>query len=172
SAGVSISLPVFSGRKQARAVAEQEARRKASGAEEAGVRALVAQRVQERAAQMAAALGTLRLYRGGLLVQSEASFQATLAQYEVGKAPFLSVLESLNGWVADKGGLLQAQAQAQAVAIAHAEFSMAATPPVGASALSSASMGGSSMGGGASASPSRPAAKGEAAADSSSMSSM
>ncbi|BDU77906.1 TolC family protein [Mesoterricola sediminis] len=172
NAGISISLPLWSGRKQARAVVEQEARRRASGAEEASVRTMVTQRVQERATQMTSALGILKLYRGGLLVQSEASFRATLAQYEVGRAPFLSVLEALNGWVADQSGLLQAQAQAQAVAIAHREFTLAATPPVGATALAGSGMGGGSTPSGA-ATAARPAgSKADAGSDSSSMTSM
>jgi len=149
TAGVSITLPVWQKQKQSRAVAEQEARRRASGAEVETVTRLLAQRVAERAAAMEAALGTLRLYRGGLLVQSEGAFRATLAQFEVGRAPFLAVLEALNGWVADQSGLLQAQAGAQAIRIAQAEGTLGATPGIGATTLGSAAMGGA--GGGAAA---------------------
>jgi hypothetical protein len=131
--------------------------------------ALLAQRIQERAAQMDAALATLRLFRGGLLVQSEAAFRATLAQYEAGRVPFISVLEALNGWVADRSGLLQAQARSQAIAIAQGELTLAAVTPIGASALGSTSMGAGtsapSFRGGA-------AAKAAAPSESSSMTSM
>jgi outer membrane protein TolC len=169
TAGVSITLPLWGNRKQARAVAEQDQRRRASGSEAESVAALLAQRNQERAAQMDSALATLRLFRGGLLVQSEAAFRATLAQYEAGRVPFLSVLESLNGWVADRSGLLQAQARAQAIAIAQAELTLASVPPIGASSLGSGS-----MGAGAPAPSFRAGtpAKAAAAQDSSSMSSM
>ena len=146
TASVSITLPVWQKQKQSRAVAEQEQRRQASGSEVASLDNLLAQRVQERAAAMDAALGTIRLYRSGLLVQSEGAFRATLAQFEVGRVPFLSVLEALNGWIADQSGLLQAQAGAQAIHIAQAEFDLTATPAIGAATLGSSAMG--SQGGG------------------------
>ena len=150
TANVSISLPLWRRQKQSRAVAEQEQRRQASGSEVASLTNLLAQRIQERAAAMDAALGTIRLYRSGLLVQSEAAFRATLAQFEVGRAPFLSVLEALNGWIADQSGLLQTQVGAQSIAIAQAEFDLAAPPAFG-TTLGSAAMG--SQGGGSASSP-------------------
>lgn len=147
--GFSVSLPVWSRQKQQRAVAEQEIRRRASGSEAESVRNLLTQRIQERNAQLEAALETMRLYREGLLVQSEASFQANLAQYEAGRAPFLSVLEALNGWIADRGGYLQVIAQAQAIQIAQEEFNLAGTSGITAQGLSA---GGIAMGGGPSGS--------------------
>jgi hypothetical protein len=117
---------------------------------------------------MEAALGTLSLYRGGLLVQSEGAFQATLAQFEVGRAPFLAVLEALNGWIADQSGLLQAQAGAQAIRIAQAEGTLGATPGIGATTLGSAAMGGA----GGSSGPARAGAKAGAPASESEASSM
>jgi len=143
--GVSISLPIWSKQKQQRAVSEQETRRRAQGFEAESIRNLLGQRIQERTAQLDAASESLRLYREGLLVQGEASFQANLAQYEAGRAPFLSVLEALNGWIADQGGYLQALAQAQAIQIAQEEFNLVGTPPISALGLGSGSMG---MGGG------------------------
>lgn len=139
--GVSISLPIWSKQKQQRAISEQEIRRRASGSESESVRNLLGQRIQERSAQFEAALETLRLYREGLLVQSESSFQAILAQYESGRSPFLSVLEALNGWIADRGGYLQALAQAQAIQVAQEEFNLGGTPPISAQGLSAGSMG-------------------------------
>jgi outer membrane protein TolC len=141
SVGVSISLPLWSKQKQQRSVSEQAIRRRAQGSEAESIRNLLGQRIQERAAQLDAAIETLHLYREGLLVQSEASFHASLAQYEAGRAPFLSVLEALNGWIADRGGYLQALAQALAVEIAQEEFSLAGTPAISAQALSAGSMG-------------------------------
>jgi len=148
--GVSISLPLWSKQKQQRAVTEQELRRRAQGAEAESLRNLLGQRIQERAAQLAATLETLRLYREGLLVQGEASFQASLAQYESGRAPFLGVLEALNGWIADQGGYLQALAQGLAIQIAQEEFNLAGMPAISAQALSAGAMG---MGGSPSAPP-------------------
>lgn len=155
-AGVSISLPLWSKQKQQRAVAEQDWRRKSQGSEAEGVKNLVDQRTRERAAQLDAALGTIRIYRDGLLVQSEASFHATLAQYEAGRMPFLSVLETLNGWVADRGGLLQAVAQAKAIEIAQEEINLSGTPPISAQALGATAMGMGGTPGGSGAAVSSP----------------
>ena len=172
TASVSISLPLWRQQKQSRAVAEQEQRRQASGSELASLTNLLGQRVQERAAAMEAALDTIRLYRSGLLIQSEGAFRATLAQFEVGKVPFLSVLEALNGWIADQSGLLQAQAGAQAIHIAHAEFDLTAPPAIGAATLGSSAMG--SQGGTAAAPPgaAKPGASAGSASDPSSMKTM
>jgi len=160
--GFSISLPIWSKNKQQRAVSEQEWRRKAQGSEVESVRNLLVQRVQERTAQLESTLETLGIYRGGLLIQSEASFRATMVQYEAGRVPFLSVLETLNGWVADRSGMLQSIAQAKALQIAQEEVNLSGTPSISAQGLGAPAMGmgGSPSSGGtpSSASTSRPAA--------------
>ena len=161
SVGVSISLPVWSRHKQQRAVAEQEWRRKSQGSEFESVRNLLVQRTRERSAQMDSILATLRIYREGLLVQSEATFQATLGQYETGRVPFLSVLETLNGWVADRSGLLQTLAQAEALRIAQEEYNLAGTPAITGSSLSRGSLAmGGAQGGAAMTSGGAPPAQG------------
>jgi outer membrane protein TolC len=138
---VGIALPLWSRNKQQRAVAEQELRRQAQGSQIESLHHLLAERTQERAAQMDYALGMLRLYREGLLVQSEGTFKASLAQYETGKAPFTVTLEALDGWIADQSGMLQTQAQAQAIAIAQEEQTLGPTPPIGATSLSATALG-------------------------------
>ncbi len=155
SVGVSISLPVWSRNKQQRSISEQESRRRAQSFAAEHIRNLLRQRIQEREIQQRAALETLRLYREGLLVQSEASFKASLAQYEAGRAPFLSVIEALNGHVADQGGYLQALAQVQALQIAQEEFNLEGTPGISSQSLRSGAMamGGSPSGTAMSASP-------------------
>lgn len=145
---VGVTVPLWAKNKQQRAVAEQELRRQAQGSQVEGLGHLLKERTADRAARMDSALALLRLYREGLLVQSEGAFRASLAQYETGKAPFTSVLESLNGWIADQSGLLQTQAQALAIAIAQEELALGPVPPIGATGLSAVS-----MGGGPSASP-------------------
>jgi outer membrane protein TolC len=142
TASVGITLPLWQKSKQKRAVAEQEYRQRASGWEVEKVSCLLAQRVQERSSDLDASLQVIRLYRAGLLVQSEAAFRATLAQFTVGRQPFVSVLEALNGWIADQSGLIQAQAQAQATRIALLELNLGPTPAIGASALPGGAMGG------------------------------
>ncbi len=155
--GFSISLPIWSRQKQQRAVAEQGNRQRASGSEVEGVRNLLTQRIQERSAQLDAALDTLRLYREGILVQGESTFEASLAQYETGRVPFLSVLEALNGWISDEGGLLQTIAQALSIRIAQEEFNLSGTPSIASPGLRSGAMGmGGSPGSAMPASPSTP----------------
>ena len=172
TASVAITLPLWQKNKQHRAVAESEQRRRAQGSEAESVRNLLALRIQERANQLEALLSSLRLYREGLLVQSEGSFRATLAQYEVGRVPFLSVLEALNGWIADRSALLQTQAQAQAIHIATDELNLGPTPPIGSGALGAAAMGTSGGSAPASGPSSKAAPKGGADSGSSSMKSM
>lgn len=138
---VGVTVPLWAKNKQQRAVAEQELRRQAQGSQVEGLGHLLKERTADRAARMDSALALLKLYREGLLVQSEGAFRASLAQYETGKAPFTSVLESLNGWIADQSGLLQTQAQAQAIAIAQEELALGPVPPIGATGLSAVSMG-------------------------------
>jgi outer membrane protein, heavy metal efflux system len=163
---VGIALPLWSRSKQQRAVAEQEFRRQAQGSQIEGLGHLLLERTQERAARLDSTLAMLRLYREGLLVQSEGAFKASLAQYETGKAPFTSVLESLNGWIADQSGLLQAQAQAQAIAIAQEELTLGPTLPIGATGLTASPMG--SGGSTATARSSKTGAAASASGDSSS----
>ncbi|MBK9796689.1 MAG: hypothetical protein IPP58_09355 [Holophagaceae bacterium] len=91
---------------------------------------LLRQRTEERRIQIQSLRRTRDLYRDGLLVQSEASFKAALAQYEAGRAPFLGALEALNGWVGDQGAYLQTQAQLQAQHIALAEAALGTTTPI------------------------------------------
>jgi outer membrane protein TolC len=148
AAGISIDLPIWSGSKQRRAVAESAQRREASGQSAESVRQVLRLRTQERLALLAAVLDTARLYRGGLLVQSESTASSTLAQYQVGRVPFAAVLEALDGWIADQGGYLQSIAQAHQLAIAQAELSLDA-PPGAESAMGGAAGGGAMPGGAA-----------------------
>jgi outer membrane protein TolC len=120
-----ITLPVWGATRQARGVEESQARREADLRGEEAVRQLVRLRAQERRALTSAALQTLDIYRGGILVQSDAAVRSTLTQYQVGKVTFPSVLEVLRGLVVDEGGYLDALASAQRLAIADREVSLA-----------------------------------------------
>jgi cobalt-zinc-cadmium efflux system outer membrane protein len=149
-ASVGVSLPIFSGRKQARAVAESASRRDGEERGADALRQVLALRVRERHTMLAAILRTVKLYRETLLVQSDAAVRSTLTQYKVGKVPFASVLEVMRGVVGDEGGFLEAVAQAQRVAIAAREVSLdAPAGPGGGAAASGAIPGSSGMAGGA-----------------------
>ncbi|WP_243294156.1 TolC family protein [Geothrix mesophila] len=138
--GVSISLPIYGRSKQQRAIAEHEHHRLGQGAEVESVRTLLRQRTEERTIQIETLRRTRDLYREGLLVQSEATFKAALAQYEAGRAPFLGALEALNGWVGDQGAYLQTLAQLQAQHIALNEAALGTTPSITGGSLASASL--------------------------------
>lgn len=152
---IGITLPVWGGTKQSRAVEESRSRREAEVRGEEGVRQLVRLRAQERRTVLEASLQTLGLYRGGILVQSDAAVRSTLAQYQVGKVTFPSVLEVLRGLVVDEGGYLESLAATQRVAIADREVSLA--PPGG---LSGGGAGGSVPGAASVSTGGRPGGQG------------
>lgn len=174
TAGVSIGLPIWSGRKQSRAVAESSARSAASTRSAEATAQILRLRVAERRAALTALSETIQLYREGLLVQSRATADSTLAQYRVGRVTFASVLEANAGYINDEDSHLLAVADALRVAIASAEVSLEPVGAAGAAAgMASAAVpgagaaGGGGMGGGGSA-----AATPAAAASSSSSSNM
>ena len=150
---VGVGLPVWMGRKQGRAVAESEARERAEGQGEESVLQLLRLRTRERIAQLEVALRQNRLFRQGLLVQSDATVESTLAQYQVGRVTFASVLKALSGYVGDQAGYLEAAAQAQRIAIAQRELSLEPSPGAGGAlavrAVPATAMGGSPGKGGA-----------------------
>jgi outer membrane protein TolC len=169
TAGVSIGLPIWSGRKQSRAVAESEARSSASQEGAEAVAQVLRLRVAERRSALASVLETIRIYRQGLLVQSQATTESTLVQYRVGKVTFASVLEANAGYLGDQEAYLLASVDAQRIAIASAEVSLdpvgAAGAPGGmggASVPGAGAAGGGMAAGGASSAraPSAPAAGG------------
>ncbi len=158
-----VTLPIFGGGKQSKAVVESQERRIAEGHGEDATARLVRLRARERQTLLAASLRTLEIYRTGLLVQSDAAVRSTLAQYQVGKVTFPSVLEVLRGLVVDEGGYLDALADAQRVAIEDREVSLAPPAGLGGSLASGSVPGAGAMGGGgrssaAGASPSPQAA--------------
>jgi outer membrane protein TolC len=161
----SVGLPVWSARKQNRAVSESQARAEGGVRGEEAVEQVLHLRVAERRAVYGALLETIRIFREGLLVQSRATAESTLAQYRVGKVTFASVLEANAGYIADEESFLAAITDAQRIAIAAAEVSL---NPVGVSAAgggtggggmpgAGASGGGMGGGGGSSAAAQRPA---------------
>ena len=133
-----ITLPVWGATKQSKGVEESQSRREADLRSEESVQLQVRLRAQERRTLLAAALQTLDIYRGGILVQSDATIRSTMSQYQVGKVTFPSVLEVLRGLVVDEGGYLDALAAAQKLAIADREVSLA--PPDGIGSGSGGSM--------------------------------
>jgi len=118
------SLPLFAGRKQARAVAESEALSQAGRHEAAAVEQLLRLRVEERLGLLAALAETIRLYESGLLIQSEALVASTLAGYGAGQLGFAALAEASAGYLADEDAYLAALADAQRLLIAAVEISL------------------------------------------------
>jgi outer membrane protein TolC len=143
-----VTLPVYAASKQLRAIDEGQARARAEQAGEESVRQVLALRTRQRLSVLEATLESIALYRSGLLVQSEATVNSAVAQYQVGKVPFAAVLESINGLLADRSSYLGAIAKALQLAIDQQALSLDA--PAGAEGgIGASKMGGS--GGGASA---------------------
>jgi outer membrane protein TolC len=139
-AGVSLNLPVWSAHKQSRLIAENQARGVAARSGVEAVRQLLRQRVRERLETLRALVEANRLYRGGLLTQSEMTVSSTLVQYQIGRVAFASVLEALAGHLGDVNGYLESIASAERLAIAEREISLDA-PAISATA----GMGGGAM---------------------------
>ena len=124
SVGFSMGLPVWMDRKQGRAVLEDTERAVAESEGAAELEHLLRLRVAERRSAHAALVETIRIYRTGLLVRSQATVDSTLSQYRVGRLPFVSVLEANAGYIDDEDGYLVALAAAQRLAIAAREVSL------------------------------------------------
>lgn len=127
-AGVSVPLPLWAAGRQAAAVRESRLRGEAAASGAEAVRRTLRQRLEERRALLAAQLESNRIYRTGLLVQSEAAATSAMAQYQVGRVPFASVLEALAGYLADLGGFHESVAAARRLDIAQRELSLDASP--------------------------------------------
>lgn len=127
-ANVGVTLPIFSGRKQNRAVSESIAQAEATSRATEALEQVLRLRVRERLTALAALRETASLYRSGLLMQSAATAESTLTQYRVGRASFASVLEANTGIVRDEEDFLRTLVEAQRLAIAQAEVSL---EPVG-----------------------------------------
>ncbi len=150
-AGVSVPIPLWAASKQSQAVTEYRLRAQAAESGVETVRRLVRQRLEERRAILIALRETNRLYRSGVLIQSDATVSSAMAQYKVGRVPFASVLEALSGHLGDLVGFYESVAAIQRIDIAQREFSLDPVAGTALGGLGGASMPGSSGMGAASA---------------------
>jgi len=156
-AGVSLPLPLWARSKQSREVGESRLRAQSATHAAGATRRVVQQRLEERRAVLAALLESNRLYRSGVLIQSEATVTSALAQYQVGRVPFASVLEALRGFFSDELGYFASVAAAQRVDIAQRERSLDPVAGIAPGGLGGGAMTGSSgMGAASSSSGSTP----------------
>ncbi len=172
-ANVGVTLPVFSGRKQERVVAESSAQAEATVHATEALEQMLRHRVHERLVALAALRDTAALYREGLLMQSAATAESTLTQYRVGRASFASVLEANTGILRDEEDYLRTLVDAQRLAIAQAEVSLEPVASLGGGSAAGGMPGaGSTPSTAARGTPSSGGAPGAAPASSSSMSGM
>jgi len=146
-ANVSVGLPLWSYRKQGRAVSESDARATAETESAEAIEQILRLRVAQRRVALATLVSTIHLYEQGLLVQSHATAESTLAQYGVGKVTFASVLDANAGYLSDEEEYLLTIAEAQQIAIANAELTLELVGPTdtsGATGTSFPAPGGSS----------------------------
>ena len=163
-AGVGVTLPLRRGRRHA-AVAEAEAGRRAAALQVEAVRAQIRFRTREREAQLRAAERMATVYADGLLPQARLSYEASIASYQAGKVPFLTVLEALSTLYRDRIDHLRVLAAHERIKASIAEASLEATSElpsggaVGMGSVMGAFGGAGAMAGGASAAaPAGPAA--------------
>jgi outer membrane protein TolC len=125
-AGVGVTLPLHRGRRHG-AVAEAEAGRRAAAFRVDAVRAQIRFRTREREAQLRAAERMAIVYADGLLPQARLSYQASIASYQAGKVPFLTVLEALSTLYRDRIDHLRVLAAHERIQASIAEASLEAT---------------------------------------------
>lgn len=166
--GVGLSLPVWAGTKQRKAIVQWEAEHRMHMGERRVAALNLARAQAERRAQAEGAQKVLRLYREGLLAQSRAALDAALLQLESGRAGYLAVLDAIQGHIADRSAMLEVQAQLHAGAIAAEELNPGPTPPIAGLGLSGAAMSAMGARSGASGAAAMPKKEAEAAAPSSS----
>ncbi len=144
----SSTLPIHSGARQNRVVAEAMHQRAAAQRAVESVEQAAVWRTRERIAQLRTASETLYLY-SQIIEDDQAALQATLSQYAQGKAPLAAVLQAANAVHADRGGYLGTLVQWHAEAIALREGDLGATKGIGGGAsMATAAIGGSTMAGG------------------------
>ncbi len=117
SVSVGFNVPIWSGRKQQKAVAEARAASDMQGFRIQDLEQRLASLTRARAARLRADLQVVHLYQNGLLAQSDAAYQAALSQFTTGAASFRQVLEALSDRLKDRGDYLDALMQAQLDAI-------------------------------------------------------
>jgi len=148
-AGLSFSLPLWGAGRRSGLAAESRFRAEAATAAAEATRRLLHQRIVERRAVLAALLEANRIYRSGLLVQSEATVSSAMASYQVGRVPFASVLEALSGYLADRVGFYESVAAAQRTEVAQRELSLESVEGVAAGGMGGSVPGSATMGGAA-----------------------
>jgi outer membrane protein TolC len=105
-AGIGVSVPAYRKRLSA-GRAQAEARRRSAERNAESLRLRLRFRTQERLAQLRAAEQIAELFEKGIVPQDRLSFESGLAGYQVGKIPFIAVLEALATLYGDRASQLK-----------------------------------------------------------------
>ena len=141
-AGVGVSLPLYRKRlSSGQAEAEAQVRETARATESVGLQLRF--RTRERFAQLEATQKISRLYGQGIIPQDRMSVDATVANYQAGKVPFIAVLEALTTLYNDRATQLGLLANHERIRASLEEASLEET-----SSLSPAGAPGMGRGGG------------------------
>ncbi|MBP8808857.1 MAG: TolC family protein [Kofleriaceae bacterium] len=133
-------LPIFAARKQRPAVVAARAREVAARLEAEAVTAVLRQRILDRLAARRALAEILATYSDGLLALSQAAADSALAQYQVGKASLVTVIEASAGTLSDHDAYLGALAAAARLDISLRELSLTDDASVEPAAMTSPAM--------------------------------
>lgn len=136
SAGVGVSIPLWSGAKQRPLIAEAEALGEAASASEASLRRQIEARTEERLIRVEQIAAEAKLDAEGVLVQDKLSVDAALASYRTGSVPFVTVLEALGTYFVDRraavsrlAGFIRAEADLRELSLDRAGAAAMATSP-------------------------------------------
>jgi cobalt-zinc-cadmium efflux system outer membrane protein len=102
SAGLGVSIPLWAGRKQRPLIVEAESLLESATAAEASLRRQAEARTQERLIRIEQLAAEAQLDAEGVLAQDRLSVDAALASYRTGSVPFVTVLEALGTYFADR----------------------------------------------------------------------
>jgi outer membrane protein TolC len=102
SAGVGVTVPLWSGSKQKPLQLDAEGRERAAKAAEEALKVRLAAKTRERLVRLRQLARESRIDAEGILVQDRLAVDAALASYTTGTIPFISVLEALSTLFADR----------------------------------------------------------------------
>jgi outer membrane protein TolC len=124
-AGLGVSLPIYRSRPGG-AVSEAEALLRSSERSVETVQLLLRLRTQERVAQILTLERIAKLYSESIVPQDRLSVDAALSNYQVGRIPFITVLEALSTLYADRSTHLSLLAGHEALRASLEEASLEA----------------------------------------------
>lgn len=110
--GVGVSLPVWINKRQQNQLAEAQARvaEQTSQTDVIGLELEI--RTRERVAQLETANEVATLYREKIVPLDQLSYESSLASYQAGKVPFITVFEAVNVLYSDRASYLGRLAEA------------------------------------------------------------